>query len=76
MTSMMKNPREETTPALPKMHRATRARVIAKLEEDLALLRAIRRWAAEARADLAAALHLPSPERTRRGRGESGKHSK
>lgn len=51
----------------PKLHPSTRAKLIAKLEKDLALLQAIRRWAAEARAEIAEALPLPHPERTQPG---------
>lgn len=60
----------------PRLHPSTRAKLIARLEEDLALSQAIRRWAAQTRAELAKALHLPPPEPGRTRRGGRGKRPK
>lgn len=56
----------------PKLHPSTRARLIAKLEADLALSRGIQRWAAVARAELARDLRIAPHEPARRRRAGRG----
>lgn len=49
----------------PRLHPSTRAKLIARLEKDLALSQAIRKWAAEARAEIAEALKLSRTDERR-----------
>lgn len=60
----------------PKLHPSTRARLIAKLEEDLALSQAIRRWAEQASAELARDLRIALHEPARRRMAGQGKRLK